>query len=68
MRPLSEVLTEVIGRTGTLVDQGTLTTSLWTYVECMLEDRTGRGHDLADLLNEGAGIFYDTHTGMYNGI
>jgi hypothetical protein len=39
------------------VEQEILTTSLQTHVECMLKDRSGRGHDIADLLNEGPDIF-----------
>ena len=51
--------TEVIERTDVPVDQGILATSLQANVECMLEDRSGRGHSIADLLNEGGDIFYE---------
>ena len=40
------------------MDQGIVATSLQAHVECMLEDRSGREHDIANQLNEGAGIFY----------
>ena len=43
-------------------------TSLQTDFECMLEGRSGRGHDIAGLLNEGPGTSFDRYPGMYNDV
>jgi len=34
----------------------------------MLGDISAWENEIANLLNEGAGIFYEIYTGMYNGI
>jgi len=48
------------------VDQNTLETSLQTHVESALEGRSDRGNDIADLLNEGPGIFFERYPEMHN--
>ena len=50
------------------MDQNTLTTSFQAHVESALEGRSDRGNDVADLLNEGPGIFFDRYPGMYNDV
>ena len=68
LRPWSGILTEAIGRTGIPVDQKILTTSLLAHFECMLGDGSDRGGDIADLLNEGPGAFFDRNPDMHNDV
>ena len=50
------------------MDQNTLETSLQTHVESALEGRSNQGNDIAGLLNERSGIFFDRCPCMYNGV